>query len=241
MPLIVCLHRCAARHGAGTRSIAFCSASATTWPTSRPGSRPTSRARSWPPSTASAVENNENSSLFDLFSATSADTVCREVGWALFSAAQPKSARRGHRMHRARPPAPRFLLRRPPGPFFCLSASTSRLLCAKPTAPTHLDEDATHGTHVPAKKLAVITADTETIISRASGAGRLAWFGFGFRVAGSVQWACQKARGIYGALVTKLDRRSRLFALVQTGPRGGSSGAGAWANPRDKRDSTENW
>ena len=87
-------------------------------------------------------------------------------------------------------------------PFFCLSASTSRLLCAKPTAPTHLDEDATHGTHVPAKKLAVITADTETIISRASGAGRLAWFGFGFRVAGSVQLACQKARGIYGALVT---------------------------------------
>ena len=87
---------------------------------------------------------------------------------------------------------------------FCLSASTSRLLCAKPTAPTHLDEDATHGTHVPAKKLAVITADTETIISRASGAGRLAWFGFGFRVAGSVQLACQKARGIYGALVTKI-------------------------------------
>ena len=89
-------------------------------------------------------------------------------------------------------------------PLFCLSASTSRLLCAKPTAPTHLDEDATHGTHVPAKKLAVITADTETIISRASGAGRLAWFGFGFRVAGSVQLACQKARGIYGALVTKI-------------------------------------
>ena len=37
-------------------------------------------------------------------------------------------------------------------PLFCLSASTSRLLCAKPTAPAHLDEDATHGTHVPAKK-----------------------------------------------------------------------------------------
>ena len=100
--------------------------------------------------------------------------------------------------------APRFLLRRPPGPFFCHCASTSRVLCAKPTAPTHLDEDATHGTHVPAKKLAVITADTETIISRASGAGRLAWFGFGFRVAGSVQLECQKAPGIYWALVTKI-------------------------------------
>ena len=89
-------------------------------------------------------------------------------------------------------------------PLFCLSASTSRLLCAKPTAPTHLDEDATHGTHVHRKKLAVMTADTESIISRASGAGWLAWFGFGFRVAGSVQWACQKARGIYAALVTKI-------------------------------------
>ena len=33
---------------------------------------------------------------------------------ALFSAAQPKSVHRDHRMHRARPPAPRFLLRRPP-------------------------------------------------------------------------------------------------------------------------------
>ena len=48
----------------------------------------------------------------------SAGTVCRELEWALFSAARPKSARRGHRMHRARPPAPRFLLRRPPGPCF---------------------------------------------------------------------------------------------------------------------------
>ena len=59
----------------GTRSIAFCSASATTWPTSRPGSRPTSRARSWPPSTASAVEKNENSSLFGLLFCAVAATV----------------------------------------------------------------------------------------------------------------------------------------------------------------------
>ena len=65
-----------------------------------------------------AVEKDPNKTPFDLFSATSAETVCRELGWALFSAARPKSARRGHRMHRARPPAPRFLLRRPPGPCF---------------------------------------------------------------------------------------------------------------------------
>ena len=52
-------------------------------------------------------------------------------------------------------------------PLFCLSASTSRLLCAKPTAPAHLDEDATHGTHVPAKKLAVKSPLTQKQLSAA--------------------------------------------------------------------------
>ena len=66
-----------------------------------------------------AIEKDHSKITFRLNLVTSADTVCREVGWALFSAAQPKSARRGHRTHRDRPPAPRFLLRRPPGPFLC--------------------------------------------------------------------------------------------------------------------------
>jgi len=35
-------------------------------------------------------------------------TVCRKVKLALFSAAQPQSAHRGHHTHRSRPPAPRF-------------------------------------------------------------------------------------------------------------------------------------
>jgi len=77
--------------------------------------------------------------------------------------------------HASRPPSRAAF---PPAstsrPFSLLFDSTSRLLCAKPTAPTHLDEDAIHSTHVPAKKLAVITAGTESIISSAGGAGRLA-------------------------------------------------------------------
>ena len=100
-------------------SIAFCSASSTTGPTRWSPSRRTRRTRSLLVSTAMRSRKTTARSLFGLISATSADTVCREVGWALFSAAQPKSARRGHRTHRDRPPAPRFLLRRPPGPFLC--------------------------------------------------------------------------------------------------------------------------
>ena len=42
------------------------------------------------------------------------DTAGRELKWALLSAANPKSAHRGHHTHRIRPPAPRSLLRRPP-------------------------------------------------------------------------------------------------------------------------------
>ena len=77
-------------------------------------------------------------------------TICREVRWALLSAAQPQSAHRGHHTHRGRPPVPRFLLCRNPPSFICLvSDSTSRLPCAEPTALTHLGEVATHDTHFP--------------------------------------------------------------------------------------------
>ena len=47
--------------------------------------------------------------------------VCRELKWALLSAAQPKSAHRGHRTHHARPPAPRSLPRRPPVIFLTMA------------------------------------------------------------------------------------------------------------------------
>ena len=47
--------------------------------------------------------------------------VCRELKWALLSAAQPKSAHRGHRTRHARPPAPRSLPRRPPVIFLTMA------------------------------------------------------------------------------------------------------------------------
>ena len=174
MPLIVCLRRCAARHGAGTRSIAFCSASATTWPMSRPGSRPTSRARSWPPSTASAVEKNENSSLFWLVVLCCRRHRLRRSQMGTFKC-RTTTERAPRPAHASRSPSRAAF---PPAstsrPLFCLSASTSRLLCAKPTAPTHLDENDHDGPHVSAANLVVITTDTESIISSAGGAGRLA-------------------------------------------------------------------
>ena len=49
-----------------------------------------SRARSSCTSTALRSRKTQTRPLLALSSATSADTVCRELGWALFSAAQPK-------------------------------------------------------------------------------------------------------------------------------------------------------
>jgi len=56
-----------------------------------------------------------------LFSRARRGTVCRELKWALLSAAQPKSAHRGHRTRHARPPAPRSLPRRPPVIFLTMA------------------------------------------------------------------------------------------------------------------------
>ena len=133
MPLIVCLHRCAARHGAGTRSIAFCSTSATTWPMSRPGSRPTSRARSWPPSTASAVEKNENSSLFWLVVLCCRRHRLRRSQMGTFKC-RTTTERAPRPAHASRPPSRAAF---PPAPTSCLIfwgfQSHFAASCAKPT------------------------------------------------------------------------------------------------------------
>ena len=77
--------------------------------------------------------------------------------------------------HASRPPSRAAF---PPAstsrPFSLLSDSTSRLHCAKPTAPAHLGENDHDGPHVSAANLVVITTDTESMISSAGGAGRLA-------------------------------------------------------------------
>ena len=120
-------------------------------------------------------------------------TVCRELKWALLSAARPKSAHRGHHTHHARPSAPRSLPRRPPVIFFVNGGSTSRLLCAKPAAPTQIDEHEHDDSHVLVESHVVITTDTYPIDSRARGVGRVAWFALALRERARLGGKCQKA------------------------------------------------
>ena len=128
----------------------------------------------------------------------------RELKLALVSAAQPKSAHRGHHTHRARPPAPRLLPRRPPVIFFVNGGSTSRLLCAKPAAPTQIDENEHDDPHVLFESHVVITTDTDPIDSRARGVGWVAWFALALRERARLGGKCQKAPWCCGALVMKL-------------------------------------
>ena len=107
-------HRCS--------SIAFCSTSSTTGPTSSSASRPTCEVSSLRISNSFTTKKHEKISLLDSFLRARRGTVCREVARALFSAARPQSSNHGHSMHRARPPAPRSLLGRPPVTFFSLAS-----------------------------------------------------------------------------------------------------------------------
>ena len=180
-------------------------------------------------------------SLLDSFRRARRGTVCRELGWALFSAAQPKSARRGHRMHRARPPAPRFLLRRPPGPCFAFPLPLRGFSAPSPRRQPTSTKTITTALMSP-QPTSWLSPQTQNQLSAAQvgrvGSRDLALL-FGLCLASAGR--ANRHGDVAGRSRQKLDRRSRLFALVQTGSHGGSSGAGAWANPRDKRDSTGNW
>ena len=121
---------------ARTRSIAFCSASATTGPTSQSASRRTTRVSSLRISTASAVEKDKSRSILALFSEpTESPSVGREVKWALLSAAQPQGVYRGHHTYRGRPPAPRSLLRRHPASFLWFLTPLRGFLAPSPRRP----------------------------------------------------------------------------------------------------------
>ena len=67
-----------------------------------------------------------------LFSQSPTRHLLSRTARALFSAAQSQCSHRGHHTHRARPPAPRFLLRRPPVIFFSM-AVPRRDFCAQST------------------------------------------------------------------------------------------------------------
>ena len=97
------------------------------WPTPQPCSRRRRRASPTevPPAELGSLwgsnatfKKHLKKSLCGSFLRARRDTFCREPARALLSAAQPQCSHRGHHTHRARPPAPRSLLRRPPGIFF---------------------------------------------------------------------------------------------------------------------------
>ena len=108
--------------------------------------------------------------------------------------------------------------------------STSRLLCAKPTAPTHLDEDATHGTHVPAKnsRLSPLTQNqlSATQVGRVGSRDLALLFGLCLASAGRAN----RHGDVAGRSRRKLYRRDRQFELVVDQTGAASSEAGAWRN-----------
>ena len=153
-----------------------------------------------------SFKNHEKKITSRLFSQSpTRHRLSRTLKWALLSAAQPKSAHRGHRTHHARPLAPCFHPRRPPVVFFFDDGgSTSRLLCAKPAAPTQIDEHEHDDPHVPVDSHVVITTDTYQIDSRARGVGCVAWFALALRERARFGGKCQKAPCCCGALVMKI-------------------------------------
>ena len=89
--------------------------------------------------------------------------------------------------------------------FFVDGGFTSRLLCAKPAAPTQIDEhehDDPH--HALVESHVVITTHTDPINSRARGVGWVAWFALALRERARLGGKCQKAPWCCGALVMEL-------------------------------------
>ena len=77
--------------------------------------------------------------------------------------------------------------------FFVNGGSTSRLLCAKPAAPTQIDEHEHDDPHVLVESHVVITTKTYPIDSRARGVGWVAWFALALRERARLGGKCQKS------------------------------------------------
>ena len=77
--------------------------------------------------------------------------------------------------------------------FFVNGGSTSRLLYAKPAAPTQLGENEHDDPHVLFESHVVITTDTDPIDSQARGVGWVAWFALALRERARLGGKCQKA------------------------------------------------
>jgi hypothetical protein len=121
--------------------------------------------------------------------------------------------------HASRPPSRAAL---PPAStachFFVNSGSTSRLLYAKPAAPTQLGENEHDDPHVPFESHVVITTDTYPIDSQARGVGWVAWCALALRERARLGGKCQKAPWCCGALVMKLRLSCPPVYALPVGP-----------------------
>ena len=134
--------------------------------------------------------------------------------------------------HASRPPSRAAF---PPAstsrPLSLLSDSTSRLHCAKPTAPAHLDENDHDGPHVPAATTSWLSPQTQNQLSAAQvgrvGSRDLALL-FGLCLASAGR--ANRHGDVAGRSRRKLYRRDRQFALVVDQIGAASSEAGAWRN-----------
>ena len=127
-----------------------------------------------------SFKNHEKKSLRGSFLRARRDTYFYELARALLSAAQSQCS---HRSTAATPRIAPALPRRARScvdrlSFFINGGSTSRLLCAKPAAPTQMDENEHDCPHIRSESQVVITTDTCPIDSRALGVGWVAWFDF---------------------------------------------------------------
>ena len=102
--------------------------------------------------------------------------------------------------------------------FFVNSGSTSRLLYAKPAAPTQLGENEHDDPHVLFESHVVITTDTDPIDSQARGVGWVAWCALALRERARLGGKCQKVPWCCGALVMKLRSSGPPVCALPVGP-----------------------
>ena len=161
-----------------------------------------------------SFKNHEKRSLRGSFLRARRGTVCRELKWALLSAAQPKGAHRGHRTHHARHPAPRSLPlpRRQPAIF--LSMAVPRRSFFAQSQRRQLKSTNTNTTTLMFSLKVTwlyITSDTYPIDSRARGVGWVAWFGLPLRErpGPTSVGSANKHGGVPGRSRPCLDHRDR--------------------------------
>ena len=195
-------------YAAGTSSIVFCCSSTIFTSGSCPALRRTSRARSLRIPTASAVEKDKSMLLYDYKIHPAEPPHHPTLSWH----SRTRVSQRHTTADFASCPPYKFTWPSrtaiPPASTSCAFSFdpdfTCGHLCADLTAPTEFDSGANFVARVPATNPAVLTAETDPINSRASGAGQLACFGLPLRERPCLGGKCQQARGYSWAFATML-------------------------------------